>query len=186
METQEIYDGGGSAQGGASRGKRLAGQKAARALYAKYYRSVKRYIAERVGSDQEAEDMAQEVFLAIRKRKPKDPEAYIFRVARNLVNRYWHNELEKRKAAAIPDFGDYEAGGGGRRIQPVSTKQWKRILARGHILMSVKLREAVELRFIEGLSCQETARRIGCSKWALYKRLQRAKKLLKEPLTNKR
>ena len=186
METQEIYDGGGSAQGGASRGKRLAGQKAAPALYARYYPSVKRYIAERVDSHQEAEDMAQEVFLAIRERKPKDPEAYLFKVAGNLVKRYRQKQLKERRAAAVLDFGDYEATGGRRRRRRVSAKQWKRILARGDILMSARLREAVQLRFIEGLSCEETARRIGCSKWALYKRLQRAKKLLKEALTGSR
>jgi len=46
--------------------------------------------------------------------------------------------------------------------------------------LSPKAREAVRLRFVEGLSLKEAAAKAGCSIGAFYARLERALKTLRE------
>ena len=98
------------------------------------------------------------------------------------MRRYRQDQLKKRRAAARLISAGLDAAGGANGGSPVSMKQIKKLIARRDVLRSAKLRRAVELRYIEELSCEEAARRIGCSKWAFYKRLERAKKLLRDAL----
>jgi predicted DNA-binding protein (UPF0251 family) len=49
-------------------------------------------------------------------------------------------------------------------------------------LLTPKAREAVRLRFVEGLGPKEAAKKAGCSISALYKRLERAEKAIRKTL----
>jgi len=162
-------------------------------LYLKYAPQVRSYIASYVSCVADIEDLVQDVFLQVCRGKghydsSKGVRPYIFGIARNMIRRY---QREKERSpqtihsdsinGLFPRHHIRESIGPLRRI---SAKQWKRILPRGDVHLSLRLREAVELRFIAGLSCEQAARRLGCSKWAFHKRIGRAKKLLREALTD--
>jgi RNA polymerase sigma-70 factor (ECF subfamily) len=160
-------------------------------LYLKYAPQVRSYIASHVSSGADTEDLVQEVFLQVCRGKghydsSKAVRPYIFGIARNVIRRY--DREKKRSPETMPAdslnglFPRYNSRESIDPVRRISAKQWKRILARGDVGLSVGLREAIELRFIEGLSCEEAARRLGCSKWAFYKKIERAKKLLKDAL----
>jgi RNA polymerase sigma-70 factor, ECF subfamily len=176
----------GSGHGAVSLSERAKRRETVRGLYARYLPGVKRYIRERIGRRREAEDLAQKALLMTSKRQPENPEAYVFAVANNLVVRYRRDQLGRRRAAATLAAAGLDLNLGDEAGRPVSAKQLRRLLARLDVRLSDKLREAIELRLIEGLSCEEAARRLGCSKWAFYKRLERAKQILKEALKRPR
>jgi RNA polymerase sigma factor (sigma-70 family) len=173
-----MCEGDGLGHGGASWSKCQKPGKSARGRYVRYYAAIERYISERIGCSQDAEDLAQEALLTVSKRQPENPEAYILAVANNLVSRYRQDQLRRRRAAAKLAAAGLDLVTGAEGSKPVSVKQLRRLITRRNVGMSARLREAFELRFIERLSCEEAAQRLGCSKWALYKRLQRAKKAL--------
>jgi len=161
-------------------------------LYLKYAPPVRSYIASQVTSVADTEDLVHEVFLQVCWGKghydsSRGVKPYIFGIARNMIRRYQREK--ERSPETIPTdslnglFPTYHIRESIDPVGRISTKQWKRILPRGEVELSVGLREAIELRFIEVLSCEEAARRLGCSKWALYKRLQRANRALKEAIT---
>ncbi len=163
-------------------------------LYLKYAPPVRSYIASEVSSVADTEDLVQEVFAQICRGKghydgTKGVKPYILGIAKNMIRRYYREK--ERSPQTIPTdslnglFPMYHIWESTDPVRRISAKQWKRILARGDVGLSIGLREAVELRFIEKLSCEEVARRLGCSKWALYKRLQRAKKLLRDALPDR-
>jgi RNA polymerase sigma factor (sigma-70 family) len=52
--------------------------------------------------------------------------------------------------------------------------------------LSSEERQAFRLRFIEGLSPKEAAKKVGCSISAFYRRLEKAEKVLRETLKNKK
>lgn len=178
-----MCDGGKLVRSRISLSERRVAKKAVPGVYARYYPGVKGYIREHIGDSQDAEDLAQEALLTACKHRPNDPQAYILAVAKNLVNRHRRDQAKKRRATARPLCAGLDMAPDAKGGRPVSAKQLKKIIARRDIRMSAKLREALELRFIKRLSCDEAAQKIGCSKWAFYKRFERAKKALKEALT---
>ncbi len=166
-------------------------RKAIAMLYLKYAPPVRSYITSHVSSVADTEDLVQDVFLQVHQGKghydsAKGVKPYILGIARNLIRRY-RREKERSPQTISPDlidglFPGHRIRDGIGPVERISAKQWRRILARDNILMSAMLREAIELRFIEKLSCEQAAQRVGCSKWAFYKRLERARKLLREGL----
>jgi len=160
-------------------------------LYLKYAPQVRSYIASHVSRVADIEDLVQDVFLQVCQGKghydsAKGVKPYLFGIARNVIRRYYR---EKEKAIlsipadSINGFSlTYCMRNGIGPVRRISAKEWKRILAGSGIQLSAGLREAIELRFIEGLSCEEAARKIGCSKRAFRKRIERAKKLLWDAL----
>lgn len=160
-------------------------------LYLKHAPQVRSHIASQVGSPADIQDLVQDVFLQVCKGKghydsAKGVKPYIFGIARNMIRRY--RRQKERSLQAIPaDSIDrlslrYHILGSIGPVRRISAKEWKRILAWGDIELSAGLREAIELRFIEGLSCEQAARRLGYSKRAFQKRIERAKKLLWDAL----
>lgn len=158
------------------------GRKAAPGLHARFYPRVRRFISRYIASPQDVEDLAEEILLTVSKQQPSDTQAYLLAVARHVVNQHRREKLKKRKAIARLISASLDAEGGAKNVRPVSKKQIKKLISRRDVRISAKLREALELRYIEGLSCEQAAQKIGCSIWAFYKRFERAKKALKEAI----
>jgi len=171
-----------SAQNRASLNECPKSRKTEPGLHARYYSNVKRFISRYIACPQDAEDLAEEVLLTVSKQQPSDTQAYILAVAKNVVNRHRREKLKKRQAVARLTSISLDTDGGTKGVRPVSKKQIKKPISRRDVRISAKLRKALELRYIEQLSCEDAARRIGCSKWAFYKRFERAKKALKEAI----
>jgi len=156
-------------------------------LYLKYSPQVKSYIASHVRSITDSEDLVQEVFLQICQGKghydsSKGVEPYIFGIARNMIRKYQHEKEKSLETVPIdainglfPKYhihGSTDPGGGN------SAQQFKKIFKVMENNLSPKAREAVRLRFVEGISPKEAAKKAGCSITAFYKRLERAAKTL--------
>jgi len=160
-------------------------------LYLKYAPQVRSYIASHVSCVADIDDLVQDVFLQVCQGKGhydsgKGVRPYIFGIARNMIRRY-RRQTERALQAIPADSIDrlslrYHIRGSIGPVRRISAKEWKGILARGDIELSVRLGEAIELRFIEALSCEQAARRLGCSKQALRKRVERGRKLLRDAL----
>ena len=69
------------------------GNKLVRALSAELQQDLVRYLASRLPSEEDARDIAQEAFLRLLRLERTDlirhPEAYLFRIASNLVHEHW-------------------------------------------------------------------------------------------------
>jgi RNA polymerase sigma-70 factor (ECF subfamily) len=167
------------------RGKRT---EALRRLFAAYYPGIKRYFADHVGSIDDAEDLAEEVFLRFCERTdlPDDPEAYAHTIARNLLSKYHKNRAKRAQAAllqVIERLPNARTTGPRPPRLPIDlVDELKAIIKSEQIQLPPRTLDAIRLIYVEQLPAREVAGRLGCSTEALYKRLQRARKLLRDTL----
>lgn len=164
-------------------------------LYLKYSPQVKSYIASHVSSITDTEDLLQDVFLQICQGKghydnSKGVEPYIFGIARNMIRKY-HREKEKLPETVPTNsinglFPRYHIRESTDPAGRISAQQFKKIIEVMENKLPPKAREAVRLRFVEGLGQKEAAKKAGCSIGAFYKRLERAEKTLREAGSNKK
>ncbi|MEK7159798.1 MAG: RNA polymerase sigma factor [Patescibacteria group bacterium] len=155
-------------------------------LYNKYFVPVFRYIYLRLKSKEEAEDLAQTVFIRVYKSLPrwrdqgKEPLAYFFTIARNAIIDYWR----KKKDWKLDDNEEDERNDG-----PVVNNEHERIADRCDNAELVKnalsqlddvRREVIVLRFMEGFSNKEIAELLGKSEEAIRQIQCRALKFLRD------
>ena len=145
-------------------------------LYRRHAERLTRYVRQRVGSAEEAEDIVQNVFLELCKpgvlnRADKDIDAYVFGAARHLTSQHLkkaraqETALTKFLSASEPlspctesDRGESEVG----RIQTLLMQ------------LPPKAHNALRSRVLDGLSSRNAAKKVGCSEHALQTRLYRA------------
>lgn len=154
-------------------------------LYNKYFVPVFRYIYLRLKNKDEAEDLAQTVFLRVYKSLPrfrdqgKEPLAYFFTIARNAIIDYWR----KKKDWKLDDNEEDERNDG-----PVVNNEHERIADRVDNAELVKNalaelddtpREVIVLRFMEGFSNKEIAELLDKSEEAIRQIQCRALKFLR-------
>jgi RNA polymerase sigma-70 factor (ECF subfamily) len=158
-------------------------------LYLKYAPQARSYITSHVSSIADAEDLVQEVFLQVCQGKgrydgSKGVKPYLLGIAENLIRKYYRRT--KRTPGTFPS----DAMNGlshkhhiRERLDPgarIRADQFKRIVRAMETSLTPEAREAVRLRFIEGLGVKEAAEKTGCSIRAFYTRLERAIKALRE------
>lgn len=73
-------------------------------LYGRYGENLYRYLVFRLGSPEDAEDVLQETFCrfahyTVRWKLVRSPRAFVFRVARNEVNRFLRRKLSRPESA---------------------------------------------------------------------------------------
>ena len=158
-------------------------REALRVLYARYYAPLKGYIASRIHSAAQAEDVAQNVFVDLCSRKGKplydcnNAEAYLFGIARNLIRQH------HRRAAKSPkplDTRALEAIAAARRHPTHSpspgaeSDDTQQLILKALNRLSPAGRRAIELAVMDQLPPDRAARKAGCSVNALYQRLHAA------------
>ena len=138
-------------------------------LYEEYFDKIYRYIAFKIGSRTEAEDMTQQVFLnAIKsissfKWKGTPFSAWLFRIAHNQVVDY----VRKRaKHATVPLVESLVSTGDNPELVAEQNLDVERLLSATQRLTKAQ-REVISLRFPGGLSIAEVARVIGKSQGAV-------------------
>ncbi len=149
------------------------------------YQYVRQYVQARVISKTDVEDIVQQTFLRLMKKKaPDDARTYAFAVARSVICAY------RKKKARQPMNNSYNlleritddsSSRTGNGIRASSEEVREAVLAAGARLSELQL-EAIRLRFIEGLPTREAVRKADCSEHAYRKRLQRALGILRERL----
>lgn len=129
------------------------------------YDKIYRYCFYKLRNSAAAEDITQETFLRFFAQNPKikrgEDTAYLYTIAKNLCT----DHFRKKQAGELPE--DYPA-------EDFSDTSDTKIAVRAALdRLDETHREIVVLRYIGGLSVNETAETVGISRFAVY-RLERA------------
>jgi RNA polymerase sigma-70 factor, ECF subfamily len=155
-------------------------------LYRRHQTPVYRYLLRMSGSEAVAEDVVQEVFLALirgaRGYNPSDGPlgSYLFGMARNMLLRRWRSEPateEPDDSAAAPD-GDPLEG----LTQAESVEQLRRAL----LSLPPHYRDVVVLCELEEMSYMRAAEMMGVPVGTVRSRLSRARAMLLERMSGSR
>jgi RNA polymerase sigma-70 factor (ECF subfamily) len=154
------------------------------ALYRRYLERVFRYLRAHVGSDDEAADLAQQVFLkaldALPRYRPRGTPfaAWLFQIARHVAA-----DAHRRRRPTVTWDVVPEALHPLDEQEPEEALLRREALARlGELLarLDAPKRELLALRFAAGLTAPEIAKVVGKSPDAVKKQLSRTIQMLKE------
>lgn len=126
-------------------------------LYERHGESLYRYLVFRLGSVEDAEDVLQETFCrfaryVVRWKFVRDPQAFVFKIARNEVNRFLKRKLGRRAGEAMLMTG---AAGGFTAAFTAPDDQTLVALLRSADDLPAEQKEAVFLKVFEGLTFKE-------------------------------
>ena len=157
-------------------------------LYLTYCPHVRSYFAARGLRAQDADDLTQQVFTELGQRRvPQDPGTYLLAMARNIRCRYLRQQTKESEAltelignmaknAGITDYAEFITW----LVKGRRSPEWRNLVVEVLAGLSPKNREAMEMRYLEGLTVKEMASRMGCSDHAVRKRLQRIRTVLRQ------
>ena len=162
-------------------------------LYRRRQGAIYRFAMHMSGSAATAEDVAQDVFLAlIREDCGFDPErgslsAYLFGIARKLVLR----QLERGRSdtpldASGEDVPRLELAAADNPLVDLTRKETLEALRRAVLALPRRYREVVVLCDLEELDYADAAVALGCPIGTIRSRLHRARSLLLEKLSLER
>jgi len=137
------------------------------------------------GDDSQAQDLVQVVFLSIFRglrsfRFASSFSTWVYRIAHNECQNYHR----RHRANVVP----LEAIlGGSEEIDPKpmsdvqhAREECKSIIQQAVVQLPFQMREAIVLRYVEGLSYEEMAKVLGCAPGTVASRLSRALSELEE------
>ena len=138
-----------------------------------YYDKIYKYIYFKVNNKTRAEDLTQETFLRFMKSECNEPERYLYTIAGNLcIDEY---RRIKPVFTEDEDITQVEEGFEDKILE-------KQVLANALKVLSDEDREMIVLRFVNEEPIGEIAKLYGISRFALTRRLNKAKNRLKEEL----
>ena len=150
-----------------------------------YYSGIKRYIASRISNLDDAEDLAQSVFLEFYRGNPncENSESYLFGIARNLIASYYRKkniqQVVQLNSKIADDIALEDHAGSSKTkalVEEIETAVFE---------LPPKSREAVELRLINDLDYTEAAFKAKCSVKNFYVRFHSGLKNLKRSFAPK-
>jgi RNA polymerase sigma factor (sigma-70 family) len=160
-------------------GRRPSGPAPGAQLRGQFYPPIRSWFAARVASGREADELTEEVLARLAgARPPADPQAYLAAAAANALAQYRRRQARERDFLRKLRREVAEAGGECGR----GPETWFAEAEPGGVPgtaeevfreLSPEKAEMLRLRFLEGLRVAEVARRVGCSRAAAYKRLER-------------
>jgi RNA polymerase sigma factor (sigma-70 family) len=150
-------------------------------LYGDFYPQVRSWFAAKQASEQNADDLTEQVFVElVRGDTPDDPKAYIATIASNVLSQYRRRKVKERTALhrlLAEAIGTNDAP---QMHEPGESSADEELLSKHEAVMEDVLIglppgqvELLRLRFVDCLRVAELARRVGRSRDAAYKRLQR-------------
>lgn len=168
-------------------------RKAVTVLHAKYYVPMKHYIASCINSLADAEDLAQNVFVELCKGNGRydghgSVERYLFGIARNAIRKYHHERAHSVKTIPIDSVYPIDTGkvqqsrGPARQIE---AQELKKAIEEAVAKLPSKARQAIKLRFIDGLSNKQAAQKAGCTHGTFRFRLSYAIETLRKTTGSK-
>jgi RNA polymerase sigma-70 factor (ECF subfamily) len=134
-------------------------------LYGRHGENLYRYLVFRLGSAEDAEDVLQETFCrfaryAVRWRFVRDPQAFVFRVARNEVNRFLKRKLRRRVEEKMILSG---AAGGFTAAFIAPEDRLLAALLRSADNLPAEQKEVVFLKVFDGMTFKEIGSVCGVS-----------------------
>jgi RNA polymerase sigma-70 factor (ECF subfamily) len=127
-------------------------------LYDRFGEAMYRYLAVKLGSPDDAEDVLQEVFYRLarhsfRLRFVRNLRAFVFRVARNEANRCLHRKIRNEQTAeSTSAFAESF-----RRTYASPDEGSERVIAEALAQVPENQREVLILKILEGLTFREIA-----------------------------
>ncbi|HEY5594089.1 MAG TPA: RNA polymerase sigma factor SigZ [Nitrospiria bacterium] len=148
-------------------------------VWNEFHKGLRAFIARRVGSPADVEDILQEVFLRIHKniavvKRPSRLTAWIFRITRNAIIDHYR-AAGKRNGIPSGLSAEMPAGEKGPELSACLRPMIERL--------PDHYRDAVVLVELEGMTGTAAAGRLGLSASGVKSRVQRGRKKLKEMLT---
>lgn len=138
-----------------------------------YYDKIYKYIYFKVNNKTRAEDLTQETFIRFLKSECNEPERYLYTIAGNLcIDEY---RRIKPVFTEDEDITQVEEGFEDKILE-------KQVLANALKVLSDEDREMIVLRFVNEEPIGEIAKLYGISRFAISRRLNKAKNRLKEEL----
>ena len=160
-------------------------------FYEIYFDRVYGYLRRMLGEDHLAEDVTQDVFMHIQRSihtydPARSPGPWVFTIATNKLRDHWRARRQSDLPLEAPsDDGDRRSDLASRDRGPLPAleeAELARELERAIASLSPAMREALVLRYFEGLSFEEIGERIGRNETAARKRYSRALGDLRESL----
>lgn len=153
-------------------------------IYQRYFAMVASFLARRGGRYQGCEDLTQEVFARVWRRRaqyrPLGPvRNYLFGIAANVLR---ENQARSHARVAVESGELKDVVDTSSASPPAQAESAEQIQAL-HVLMarlSTCQRRAMELVYLMGLGPEEAARRLGCSVKALRVHLCKARQKLRK------
>jgi len=157
-------------------------------LYERFHSELRRFFRINARSPNSADDLMQEMYLALRKSTPpgelRDGKAYLFRVAWNVLriaNRRAQRERRNLLLIAAWRISNHSA----EKVEDDSSStlaeaRWEAVLAELPALWQI----VVLRHFRDGLTYQQVADEIGCSRAAVKKYATRAQELFRLHFSN--
>jgi RNA polymerase sigma-70 factor (ECF subfamily) len=157
-------------------------------IYERWQGRLYRFALQMGGSHATAEDVTQEVFMALmRASRHYDPargpfSSYIYGIARHLILRRLRRERGFVRIVDAPDEGAEQLIAWGDPLTDLARDQMIARLRQAVIALPARYREVVVLCDLHEMSYTEAAAVIGCAVGTVRSRLHRARALLAEKL----
>lgn len=150
-----------------------------RVLYRVYFPRVYAYVAYRMGTVQDAEDVVSETFLRAVEKLDRFEDrgegsfgAWLFRITHNLVSDFRRRQRGRRESVPLDKLPDVEDGTLGPEGAAERKEQFARLRALIETL-SPRRQEVIALKFYAGLRNREIAHVLGISEGAVASHLCR-------------
>jgi RNA polymerase sigma-70 factor, ECF subfamily len=153
-------------------------------LYHRHQGSIFRFALHMSGQRETAEEITQEVFLALLSESRKylaergDLQAYLIGVARNKVRR------QIRQSRGFASLGQTEPAVAAESLEAVSRQQEARALRAAILSLPANYREVVVLCDLENMDYAQAAQHLECAIGTVRSRLHRARMILGSKLRN--
>ncbi len=153
------------------------------ALYRRHRRAVYRFACAMAGSGAAAEEIVQDVFLALLRQPGRwtpargEVEAFLHGVARNLTRR-----AAERDRRYVPGVDDEAVEPDAGALAGLVSEERVEMLRKAVLSLPEPYREALVLCDIEEMDYADAARRIGCPVGTVRSRLNRARALVASKL----
>ncbi|MFC4765835.1 RNA polymerase sigma factor [Effusibacillus consociatus] len=153
-------------------------------IYSAHFRDIYSYVAYSVGSQSEAEDLTQEVFLKAYRalgsfRGDAEVRTWLYAIARNTLRSYF---TRKKPAAAGEEELASLASPDSSPEQVVTDRERLGLLQKALLQLNETQRTVVILRNIHGYSTREAAQILNCTetniKVQLFRALRKLRKIL--------
>lgn len=156
-------------------------------IFRRHHRTVYRFSRQMLGSKEAAEDVTQDVFVALTRSANRFNPAvaslstYLYGIARNLVLQHYKRSKARIEISIDTIFlEDAALATGDDPAESISRAQMTRQLRLAIFRLPVHYREVVVLCELNGLSYEEAAQVAGCPVGTIRSRLSRARQMLIE------
>jgi RNA polymerase sigma-70 factor (ECF subfamily) len=156
------------------------------ALFRRYQSLVYRFARQMTGSKEAAEDVTQEVFIALAENAGRynadlgSLGTYLYGIARNLVRRRYKRAKIEANAVSLDGGPSDSLMTTSDPLDDLARAERIRAVRRAILLLPVRYREVLVLCELNDLPYEQAARIVGCPVGTIRSRLSRAKMMLVE------